>query len=78
MHHFRGILITLTSKGSALLWSLLPVSGHVEPEPLFCGKVLIEQAVNLLGLGLQCHGYPGWKNKTKHNKSIICITQKRK
>ena len=70
MPHFRWTLITLTGKGlCSFLWLLLPVSGHVEPEPLFCEKVQLSRQSVLLGSGLQMHGYPGWKNKTKHNKS---------
>ena len=61
---FRGILITLTGKGlCSFLWLLLPVSGHVEPEPLFCEKVQLSRQSVLLGFGLQMHGYPGWKTK---------------
>ena len=56
---FRGILITLTGKGlCSFLWLLLPVSGHVEPEPLFCEKVQLSRQSVLLGSRLQMHRYP--------------------
>lgn len=68
-HHLEGYSLLTGKEFCSFLWLSLPASGHAEPELLFCETVQLNRPSVLLGSGLQMHGYPEWKNKTKHNKT---------